>query len=110
MVDKALLLNRKATDGTRKVPIEGVGDVTVRGLSRGEVQRAKELPEDQRENALISLALVDPELTPEEVAEWLDGAPAGDSVAVMNAVAELSGMTEGARKSGVPPVRNRRRR
>lgn len=109
-MDKELLLKRKAVDGTRKVPIEGVGDVTVRGLSRSEVKAAQQLPEDERENVLIALAIVDPELTPEEVGEWLDSAPAGDSTAVMDAVAELSGMSEGARKSGVPGVRKRRGR
>lgn len=102
-MDKDLLLKRKASGRTREVPIEDIGNVTVRALSRGEVSRVKrDFPEDQVENALISLALVDPALTPEEVGEWLDEAPAGDSVAVMGAVAELSGMSEGADKSGLP--------
>lgn len=109
-MDKALLLKRKASD-TRKVPIDGVGDVIVRGLTRGEVKGVNDdYPEAERENVLISLALVDPELTSEEVAEWLDGAPAGDSVAVMSAVAELSGLSDGAAQKSVPRARGRRGR
>lgn len=103
-MDKELLFKRKATLRTTEVPLDdGELVVAVRALSRGEVAKAKkDFSKDQVENALISLALVDPKLTPEEVAEWLDEAPAGDSVAVMSAVAELSGMSEGADKSGVP--------
>lgn len=109
-MDKALLLARKASN-TRKVPINGVGDVTVRGLTRAEVKQVNEdYDEDQRENAIIAKALVDPEMTPGEVAEWLDLAPAGDSVAVMNAVAELSGMSEGDATKSVPRVRGPRKR
>lgn len=110
-MDKDALLKRKADSDTRKVPIGDLGFVLVRGLSRGEVTAAKDdFPEEQRENALIAMALVDPEMTVDEVGQWLDTAPAGDSVAVMTAVAELSGITEGARKSSVPAVRGRQRR
>lgn len=101
-MDKELLLKRKASD-TRQVPIAGVGDVTVRGLTRGEVKAINsDFKDDDRENALISLALLDPVLTVDEVAAWLNEAPAGDSVAVMNAVAELSGMAEGSARKSVP--------
>lgn len=111
-MDKELLLKRTAAGRTREVPIDGLGVVTVRALSRGEVKRAKAEAgdDDEAEANLISMALVDPVMTPVEVAEWLDGAPAGDSVAVSDAILDLSGMSEGAQKSGVPGVRQRRRR
>jgi hypothetical protein len=110
-VDKELLKKRRAADNTRQVPIDDLGSVTVRALSRTEVKRATvKNDEDQTEANFISAAMVDPVMTPEDVAEWLDGAPAGDSVAVADAIAELSGMSEGAQKSGVPGVRKQRRR
>jgi hypothetical protein len=78
--------------------------VTVRSLSRAAVKACKKAAGDDNdlfENLIISRALVDPAMTPDEVAQWLDGAPAGDSVAVMNAINELSGLGEEAPKSSV---------
>lgn len=109
-MDKELLLKRQAAGNTREVPIADVGTVTVRALSRREVKRATVKDEDETECNLISAALVDPVMTPEEVAEWLDGAPAGDSVTVADAILEISGMAEGAQKSNVHGVRGKRRR
>jgi hypothetical protein len=105
-VDKAALLKRRATDTTDTVPIGDIGNVTVRALSQGEVSRAKD--DDDYESKLISSALIDPEMTQAEVREWLDTAPAGDTVAVMDKIADLSDLTEGARKSGVAGVRTGR--
>lgn len=109
-MDKELLFKRKAAGRTREVPIEDVGIVTVRALSREEVKACKDDNGKTQENKLIARGMVDPVLTPEEVSEWLDEAPAGDSLAVMDAIADLSGMAEGAQKSGVPDVRGRSRR
>jgi hypothetical protein len=95
-MDKELLLKRKANLRSAEVKLDG-GEVVVvvRALSRGEVEQAKkDYKKDGLENALISMALLDPKMTPEEVDEWLADAPAGDSVAVMSAVSELSGMSE----------------
>lgn len=100
-MDKSVLLGRKAST-TRTVTINGAGVIIVRGLTRGEVQAINDEYGDDpnHENALIAAAMVDPEMTVEEVACWLEDAPAGDSVEVMTAVAELSGISEGsARKS-----------
>jgi hypothetical protein len=102
-VDKAALLKRRATDTTDTVPIGDIGNVTVRALSQGEVSEAKE--SDDYESVLISRALLDPVMTVDEVREWLNTAPAGDAVAVMDKIADLSDLTEGARKSGVAGVR-----
>jgi hypothetical protein len=105
-VDKTELLKRRATDTTDTVPIGDIGNVTVRALSQGEVSDAKE--SDDYEAVLLSLALLDPEMTKDEVREWLNTAPAGDTVAVMDKISDLSDLTEGARKSGVAGVRNGR--
>lgn len=103
-MDKAKLL-AKRTNGTRKVTIPGVGAVTVRGLTRAQVKAARDDNDDIVENRLIAAALVDPVLTPDEVAEWLDHAAAGEAVAVMQAISDLSALGEGAQKSGVSGVR-----
>lgn len=100
-MDKELLLKRKAGLRTTTVQLDGGEiEVVVRALSRGEVKEVKDkYPQDQAENVLVSMSLVDPKMTPEEVTAWLDEAPAGDSVAVMEAVAELSGLSKEVAKS-----------
>lgn len=112
-MDKALLLARGQQPAeqrdTEDVQIGDVGAVTVRALTRGEVKACKAKDPDEIECEMISVALVDPVMTPAEVAAWLDGAPAGDSVAVSEAVARLSGLEEGAQKSRVPRAGKRRR-
>jgi hypothetical protein len=108
-MDKATLLAKRA-GSTRDVELPGVGTVTVRGLTRTEVKACKDEDGNTAENKLIAKGLVDPELSEDEVAQWLEGAPAGEYVAVMTAISELSGLAEGAQKSGVPAVRGRRKR
>jgi hypothetical protein len=116
-LDKAALLSRKRSDRTEEVDL-GDGTVTVRGLSRGEVNRArvaagkgsKDNQVATLDNHYIAAALVEPEMTVAEVAEWLEDAPAGDAVAVLGVIQELSGLAEGAQKSGNAGVRKRTRR
>ncbi|MFI7677870.1 hypothetical protein [Actinophytocola sp. NPDC049390] len=116
-LDKAALLARKRTDRTDEVDL-GDGTVTVRGLTRGEITRARAAASradkaDQvttLDNHFIAAGLVEPEMTVAEVAEWLESAPAGDSVAVLTAIQQLSGLAEGAQKSGVSGARKRSRR
>lgn len=107
-MDKGVLINRKAVEqGYDEVDIAPGVKVVVRALSRGEVQdaRAANASNTTYENRLIAAALVDPEMTPAEVGEWLADAPAGDSVKVMTAIADLSGLSEGAPKSRVRAAR-----
>ncbi|MCE7008729.1 hypothetical protein LWC34_38850 [Kibdelosporangium philippinense] len=111
-MDKSILLARGQQQhrDTDEVPIGYIGAVTVRGLTRAEVRQYTEKDGTADENGMIACALVDPEMTADEVGQWLDGAPAGDSVAVMDAIARLSGFDEGAQKSRVPRHGKRRRR
>jgi hypothetical protein len=111
-VDKELLFARKqaVVSDTEEVPIGNVGVVVVRALTRAEVKACRDKGDNDIENHMIAAALVDPEMTPDEVAQWLDGAPAGDSVAVSEAVARLSGFDEGAQKSRLPRNGKRGRR
>jgi len=116
-LDKEALLKRRRTDRTEEVDL-GEGTVTVRGLSRGEINRARVVAgKASKDNQVATLdihyiaaGLVEPEMTVAEVAEWLENAPAGDSVTVLGVIQELSGLAEGAQKSGNAGVRKRPRR
>lgn len=108
---KAALLageGSKNTDDTQKVETR-LGVITVRGLTRAEVLRLKmgqergKIDHLEFEQRMVSLGLVDPEMTPQEVATWQATERAGGALAdVTEAIAELSGMGEGADKSSVP--------
>jgi hypothetical protein len=91
----------------RSVEIEGVGTVRVRGLSRVEALDVRNTggDVDRAEKKIIFYGLVDPTLTEEEVTAWYAAAPAGEIDQLVNPIVELSGLAEGAAKSGVPEVR-----
>jgi hypothetical protein len=88
---------------TETVTIPDVGDVVVRALTRDEVislQGKGELDVSELEQGLIALALVEPKLSKEDVAEWYTTAPAGELSPVTEAITKLSGLSVGAAKSG----------
>lgn len=105
------LMKRSSRGTTLEVPV-GDGTVLIRAVSREEVVEAREDdPTDSLYEArLVSTALVEPEMTPDEVMDWFKTALAGDTVRVMNEVASLSGMDKVATKSGVVGVRGPRKR
>jgi hypothetical protein len=89
---------------------DGSGTVIIRGLTRNEAIQIREAPGalGDRDNLLISLGLVDPAMTPEDVAAW--GETPGEFVVMTDlseAIGVLSGMTEAAGKSRVPATRKR---
>jgi hypothetical protein len=101
------ILNRKVAGKTETYAL-GDDVVIIRGLTRNEalaVQQAPTLVE--KDNLLISSGLVDPVMSPEDVAAWGESDEAGTLVAISSRIAELSGMSEGAGKSGVPRARRR---
>jgi hypothetical protein len=102
IVDKAALLARRLGEGKHEIP--GVGSVRIRGLSRAEILGLQALDggtavSDRR---MVSLALVDPPLTEDEVRIWQENSTADEIEQLTVAIAELSGMGVGAAKSGVP--------
>lgn len=121
-MDKSVLFKRKAVLGQDTVTIDQGIVVTVRGLTNGEVRKCRETAEGDSaayEREVISAALVDPEMSPADVALWLDGdpsdpedkgAPAGDSVKVMAAVQRLSGLAKEDATKSVPAIRKPRQR
>lgn len=96
---KEKLLNRRPADlPTDVVPVDGVGDIAVRALSRHE---ALLLPEDQllREAEILSLGMYDMGMSRAEVLEWLAGSPAGEAQDVSTRIAQLSGLMEDSAKA-----------
>lgn len=95
-----------------EVDLEGMGTVRVRGLSRGEVIAMRKATDTEAnldgpralviERKMIALAMIDPKLTETEVARWQEAAPAGELEPVTAKIQELSGLSEGANKSGLP--------
>lgn len=92
------------------VEIRGVGTVRVRALSRGEIfmmqTRTEGKGTDVKERLILSLGMIDPALTDSEIREWHGAAPAGELDPVVDKIRDLSGLAEGADKSGVPEVRD----
>lgn len=98
-MDKSLLL--KPRIATAEVHIPDVGTVTVRGLSRQEMLDAGNLAEQGvavMERAMLSMGMVDPELTVDEVAEWQKASPANEIQPVVLKINELSGVAQGSTK------------
>jgi hypothetical protein len=102
-MDKSKLLACRMPQG--QVQIEGLDEpVTVRGLSR---QEFLNLYSDKQEGlsgpkfteALVSLGMVDPEMTVDEVAEWSAATTFNEIEAVAEKILALSGVKEDAAKA-----------
>ena len=104
-VDKAALLASRLGEG--KHEIGGLGTVRIRGLSRTEVVELQALDGGTlvTDRRMLSLALLEPTFTEDEVKLWQECSPPHEIEALTVAIAELSGMGVGAAKSGVSGVR-----
>lgn len=105
MIDKDTFL--KPLIPTEIVDLPGLGKIRVRGLSRAEAVALSGVKDDaaKLEQKIILYGMAEPSLTVDEVARWYDAAPAGLIDIIVKAVERLSGLGEGAPKSGVPGVR-----
>lgn len=101
---KEALLNRDITVNTAVVTIEGVGDITVRALSRMEFIRSLKLEDNRlkQEQFILSRAIVDPVMTEDDVAAWQRVSGFEEINSVATKINELSGIGKGADKSKVP--------
>lgn len=107
-VDKAALLASRGI-GTRMVDVPGVGEVEVRGLTRAEAlyfQQAGAADQVEMECRLLSVAMVNPALTKDEVAEWQKVASAGELEPISQAIQELSGLKVTALKEEMQQFRD----
>lgn len=91
----------------RTIPTSA-GEIVVRRLSRAEVlklngaKKSGELDIAEYEAEMVSIALVHPKMSADEVAVWQTKDKAGGVLGlVTDAISELSGLTEGAEKSGL---------
>lgn len=83
------------------VEIEGVGVVTVRGLSRWELLAANKLQDKGQlvmERAMIAFAMVDPVCTEADVADWQKASPAGELIPLTKRINELSKVAKDSAK------------
>lgn len=101
-MDKEALFKPRLAE--REIPLDGVGTVRVRALSRAEALKVQgqQMSTAKMERVLLSLAMVDPVLTEDDVAEWQKVSGAGELQTVVEVVTDLSGMRQEAAKSGVP--------
>lgn len=94
--------------GRGKVALPDGSTVAIRALTRDEVLESQEISAlTDRDNFIIATGLTDPKLSVEQVAAWAAAGDAGDLVAVSEGVARLSGLLQGAGKSGVPSTGGR---
>lgn len=91
------------SEETAEVAIPGKGVMTVRVLTRTQIMKlrksVKSIPDaiarqDVLEQKFLVAALVDPELTLEEVRMWQDASKAGEIDLVLAKINEISGMNE----------------
>lgn len=100
MLSREEILARKT--GRKTVQLPDGGEVSIRALTRDEVYKAEEQKSrGDRDNFIVSKALLDPKLSAEDVAAWGENGAAGDITVILEAVAELSGLKQGADKSSV---------
>lgn len=91
MDKEALLANRLPT---QPLNIPGVGEITIRALSRAQRGVFAKLADNDVavfDRKVIAAAMVEPSLTEDEARRWLENAPAGETTIVMEAIGELSG-------------------
>lgn len=81
--------------------------VEVRGVTLDELRRIQDSTEEVWATAYLTVGLVAPELTPEEVAAWVASAPAGDPATAATKIQELSGLLENAAKAAYKSARGR---
>jgi hypothetical protein len=93
--------------GVTDYEIADVGTVQVRALTRGEALQVVGVERDKREleAQIVAWAMVEPKLTEAEVRTWMDNSPAGELQGLTQFITKLSGLGEGAPKSGLPGVR-----
>lgn len=100
MLTREEILARKTGRGKAILP-DG-GEVEVRGLTRDEVLKSQEMKDTgEKDTFIIATGMVNPKLSVQDVQTWAATANAGDLVAVSDRIAELSGLTQDAAKSGV---------
>jgi hypothetical protein len=102
-MDKAALLAMSVP--TEEFEIEGVGIITLRGMTRYEMmlvfKRQESTGELSAEQFSLSIGIVDPKMTEDDIAAWQKVAPGGLLNKIAMRVNALSGIGKDAAKSDV---------
>lgn len=110
MLTREQILARKVAGSTTEHKI-GNDTVIIRGLTRDESLEVRRFRDSDdlaaADNFVIHCGLVEPALSLEDVALWASQDEAGALTLLSNHIAELSGLLEGAGKSGVSRPRKR---
>lgn len=87
-----------------EVPVEGVGTVLVRGLSRWEMVEVQKLEDNRQKQDTLAVhyGMVDPEMDEHEVMAWRKAGAVMEIEAIARKINELSGIGKDAAKSDVP--------
>lgn len=99
------LLSARSEKHTAEVP--GFGEVEVRPLTRKECMNlaGKEIDAAEVERIVLSLALVEPQMSQEEVGQWQDVASFGELQPVLELVLKISGLEQMATKAAMQNFR-----
>jgi hypothetical protein len=106
-LSRAEILARKTGRDTVELP--GGGTVAIRGLTHAEVVEGQAMKGlNDKTCFYVANAMIDPVMTFEDVQAWAAEGSAGDITTISERVQMLSGLMEGAGKSGVSGARKRR--
>lgn len=101
-MDKTKLLSDRVINTTGEHEIPGVGVIKFRALSRLEMIKGGEIEGVlEQERFILSHAMLDPVLSAEDVAAWQASSPPGEINEIATKINSLSGIKQGAGKSGV---------
>ncbi len=106
-MDKSELTRDRVTTKTATVEIEGVGTITVRGLTRYEFAVSQKKYEDDpfaQERCTLAMAMVDPVMTEADVEAWQKASPFAEINEVAMKVNALSGIGKEAQKEAYKSV------
>lgn len=95
--------------GRARVELPSGGDVVIKAVTRQDVYDgdvAAETDRGARDDLLVSRALVEPKMSAADVAAWAVEGAAGDIAFLLEQIAILSGLVQGADKSRLRPVRS----
>lgn len=96
-------LTGKPRLNTDEVPIDGVGSVLVRGLSRHEMIEVFKLEDDRQrqDNLAVFYGTLEPKLTQDQVMAWRKTGSNEEIETIAKKINELSGVGKDAAKSEV---------
>lgn len=88
---------------TEEYPVEGVGTVLIRGLSRWEMIECGKLEDDRQrqDNLAIFYGMVEPSMTQDEIMAWRKAGSVMEIENIARKINELSGVGKDAAKSVV---------